>query len=162
MRRYRVAAFFVCLFGCRLFIVFRRQTIVCSYQTIVCSHQTIVCSHQTKNKSVERRLDHRLLSPFLLHFMSKVFVGKVRDRRVVVCCSSVAGGIRRVSHIKWRTDELSVVCRSFFYLLLVACRSVFYVSCMIFAFYVFSLTQFTRGVCRYFIASGSSQSYLSK
>ena len=38
-------------------------------------------------------------------------------------------------------------CQSFvvlFYLLLVACRSVFYVSCMIFAFYVFSLTQFIR------------------
>lgn len=104
---------FVCLFRCRFFIVCRRQTIVCSYQTIVCSHQTIVWRHQTKNKSVERRLDHRLLSPFLLHFVSKAFVGKVRDRCVVVCCPSVAGGIRRVSHIKWRTDELSVVCRSF-------------------------------------------------
>lgn len=104
---------FVCLFRCRFFIVCRRQTIVCSYQTIVCSHQTIVWLHQTKNKSVERRLDHRLLSPFLLHFVSKAFVGKVRDRCVVVCCSSVAGGIRRVSHLKWRTDELSVVCRSF-------------------------------------------------
>ena len=40
----------------------------------------------------------------------------------------------------WVVSRLSF----FFYLLLVACRSVFYVSCMIFAFYVFSLTQFIR------------------
>ena len=58
----------------------------------------------------------------------------------------------------WVVSRLSF----FFYLLLVACRSVFYVSCMILAFYVFSLTPFIRGVCRHFIASGSSQPYLSK
>ena len=58
----------------------------------------------------------------------------------------------------WVVSRLSF----FFYLLLVACRSVFYLSYMIFAFYVFILTQFIRGVCRYFIASGSSQPYLSR
>lgn len=162
MRRYRVAASFCLLIWMSLFY----RLPAANHRLLVPNHSLLVPNHSLAAPNKKQISWAPFGSPsfiavplaFCVQSLCRKGAGQVCRRLLLKRSRWHKAGEPYKMADWWAVSRLSF----FFYLLLVACRSVFYVSCIIFAFYVFSLTQFTRGVCRYFIASGSSQSYLSK